>query len=87
MLAQGQGLLDEDNSDHIAFTRANFFESQQYMGASVYFIRQCTRNWADHNVITILKAIVFGLEGSAPGTPLLINNMILPEPGSNVSHI
>lgn len=87
MLAQGQRLLDEDIRDRISFTRANFFEPQQYMGASAYLIRQCTHNWADHDVVTILKAVVPGLEGSAPGTPLLINDMILPEPGSKVSRI
>lgn len=57
------------------------------MGASAYFIRQCTHNWADHDFVTILKAVVPGLEGSAPGTPLLINCMILPEPVSKVSRI
>ena len=57
------------------------------MAASAYLIRQCTHNWADHDVVTILKSVVPGLEGSAPETPLLINDMILPEPGSKVSRI
>lgn len=87
MLAQGQRLLGEDVRGRVSFTRANFFEPQQYKGASAYFIRQCTHNWADHDVVTILKSVVPGLEGSAAGTPLLINDMILPEPGSKMSRI
>ena len=87
MLAQGQRLLSDDVRDRISFTRANFFEPQQYKGASAYLIRQCTHNWADHDVVTMLKAIVPGLEGSAPGTPLLINDMIIPETGTKVDRI
>lgn len=87
MLDQGQRLLSDDVRDRITFTKANFFEPQQYTGAAAYLIRQCTHNWADHDVVTILRSVVPGLEGSAPGTPLLINDMILPEPGSGVSRI
>ena len=87
MLAQGQRLLSDDVRDRISFTRANFFEPQQYMGASAYLLRQCTHNWADHDVVTMFKSVVPGLEGSSPETPLLINDMILPEPRSNVSRI
>ena len=87
MLAQGERLLSDDVRDRISFTRANFFEPQQHMAAAAYLIRQCTHNWADHDVVTILKSVVPGLEGSAPQTPLLINDMILPEPGTTVSRI
>ncbi|KAL2201530.1 S-adenosyl-L-methionine-dependent methyltransferase [Corynascus similis CBS 632.67] len=87
MLAIGQRLLSDSVRDRISFTHANFFEPQQYVGASAYLIRQCTHNWADHDVVKILKAIVPGLEGSAPGTPLLINDMIMPEPGSEVPRL
>ena len=87
MLVQGQRLLSDDVRDRISFTRANFFEPQKYMGAAAYLLRQCTHNWADHDVVIMLKSMVPGLEGSAPGTPLLINDMILPEPGSNAQRI
>lgn len=87
MLAIGQRLLDDSVRNRISFTQANFFEPQQYKGASAYLIRQCTHNWADHDVVTMLKAFVPGLEGSAPGTPLLINDMIMPEPGADVPRL
>ncbi|KAI9705763.1 MAG: hypothetical protein M1820_005011 [Bogoriella megaspora] len=87
MLAQGQRLLTDDVRDRITFTKADFFEPQQYKGASAYLLRQCTHNWADKDVITMFRSVVPGLEGSAPGTPFLINDMIIPEPGSNVSRI
>lgn len=87
MLAIGPKLLSDSVRGRISFTHANFFEPQQHLGASAYLIRQCTHNWADHHVVKILKAIVPGLEGSAPGTPLLINDMIMPEPGSEVARL
>lgn len=82
MLASGQRLLTPDVRGRVTFTQANFFAPQAHPGASAYLIRQCTHNWADHDVVTMLKAVVPGLEGSAPGTPLLINDMIMPEPGA-----
>lgn len=82
MLAIGERLLGPDVRDRITFTQVDFFAPQPHLGASAYLIRQCTHNWADHDVVTILKAVVPGLEGSAPGTPLLINDMIMPEPGA-----
>lgn len=87
MLAQGARLLSDDVRDRISFTKANFFEPQQFKGASAYLIRQCTHNWADHDVVTMFKSVVPGLEGSDPKTPLLINDMILPEPGAKVERI
>lgn len=82
MLAVGEKNAPAELRDRLSFTQANFFTAQQYKGAAAYLIRQCTHNWADHDVVTMLKAIVPGLEGSAPGTPLLINDMIMPEPGA-----
>ena len=87
MLAQGQRLLSDDILDRISFTNASFFEPQKFIGASLYLLRQCTHNWADHDVVTMFKAVVPGLESSDPETPLLINDMILPEPGSEVERI
>lgn len=82
MLAIGQQNIPEDVRGRITFTQANFFTAQAHKGAAAYLIRQCTHNWADHDVVTMFKAVVPGLEGSAPGTPLLINDMIMPEPGA-----
>ncbi|KAI4221808.1 MAG: hypothetical protein L6R36_006626 [Xanthoria steineri] len=84
MLAQGRRLVTSDIDSRISFTKANFFEPQGHKGASAYLLRQCTHNWADHDVVRMFKAVVPGLEGSDEGTPLLINDMILPEPGEDV---
>ena len=84
MLAQGRRLVTSDIGSRISFTQANFFEPQGYKGASAYLLRQCTHDWADHDVVRMFKAVVPGLEGSDEGIPLLINDMILPEPGEDV---
>lgn len=82
MFAQGQRLLTDDVRNRVSFSRASFFEPQPYKGASAYLIRQCTHNWADHDVVTMFRSVVPGLEGSPEGTPLLINDIVLPEPGT-----
>jgi hypothetical protein len=87
MLALGPKLLTPDLKDRIAFTNASFFEPQKHLGAAAYLIRQCTHNWADAEVVKIFKSMVPALEGSAPGTPFLINDIILPEPGTTMERI
>jgi len=82
MLGQGQRLLTDDVRNRVSFTKASFFEPQPYKGAAAYLIRQCVHNWADKDVVIMFKSVVPGLEGSAPGTPLLINDIVLPEPGT-----
>ncbi|KAB8235180.1 O-methyltransferase-domain-containing protein [Aspergillus alliaceus] len=82
MLAEGQKLLAEEIRERITFRQHNFFEPQPVRGAAAFLLRQCTHNWADADVVTIFKAVVTGLEGSAPETPLLINDVILPESGT-----
>ena len=66
----------------IVFMRHDFFETQPVHDASVYFIRQCIHNWDDSSAIKILKTFVPALECCKAGTPLLINDTILPKPGS-----
>ena len=84
MLAQGRRLLNPELHSRVSFTKANFFEPQPYKNACAFLIRQCTHNWADHDVVRIFRAVVPGLEASAAGTPLLINDMILPESGQDI---
>ncbi|KAI1635392.1 S-adenosyl-L-methionine-dependent methyltransferase [Biscogniauxia mediterranea] len=82
MLGQGQRLLTDDVRDRVSFAKANFFEPQPFKGAAAYLLRQCAHNWADKDVVAMFKAVVPGLEGSSPETPLLINDIVLPEPGT-----
>lgn len=66
----------------ITFMRHNFFEPQPVHAAAVYFIRQCIHNWDDASAVKILKAFVPALESCKPGTPLLINDTLLPKSDS-----
>ncbi|KAI0973630.1 O-methyltransferase [Xylaria arbuscula] len=43
---------------------------------------RCTHNWSDIDLVTILRSLVPGLESSGPRTPLLINDTVMPVPGS-----
>ncbi|KAK7979659.1 hypothetical protein PG989_012116 [Apiospora arundinis] len=81
MLAQGRDSLSLELRDRIAYSQHSFFSPQPVRDAAVFLIRQCTHNWADKDVVSIFKGFIPGLENSGPDTPLLINDIILPEPG------
>lgn len=81
MLNEGQESLTADLQGRLVFSQHSFFEPQPIKNAAAFLIRQCTHNWADTDVITIFKSFVPGLESSSPATPLLINDIIIPEPG------
>ncbi|KAI8630504.1 S-adenosyl-L-methionine-dependent methyltransferase [Xylariaceae sp. FL1651] len=85
MLAEGRTLLTDEVRERITFVQHSFFEAQprrEEDPAALYLIRQCTHNWCDRDVVTMFKSLVPGLESSGPGTPLLVNDIIMPEPGS-----
>ncbi len=82
MLAQAQRRDMSDLQGRVTFQQHNFFKPQRIHGASAFFIRQCIHNWNDTDSIKILRAFVPALEKCKLGTPLLINDTILPEPGS-----
>ncbi|KAI1413551.1 O-methyltransferase [Hypoxylon sp. FL1857] len=86
MLAQGKKLDLHGIEERVSWMQYNFFQPQPLCDVAAFFIRQCTHNWCDRDVVKILKSFVPGLEGSKPGTPLLINDTILPEPGTRPAH-
>ncbi|KAL9633239.1 MAG: hypothetical protein Q9204_003480 [Flavoplaca sp. TL-2023a] len=86
MLAEGRDSLDEDLRSRVKYQQHSFFEPQPTKDAAAFLIRQCTHNWADKDVVTIFKSFVTGLEKSSPKTPLLVNDIILPEPGTWPRH-
>ncbi|KAL6854828.1 hypothetical protein ACO1O0_005955 [Amphichorda felina] len=86
MLAEGQESLPKDLDGRVAYTQHSFFAPQPVKDAAAFLIRQCTHNWADNDVVTIFKSFVPGLEASGPETPLLINDIIIPEPGTWPRH-
>lgn len=81
MLAEGQESLAKDLQDRVRYSQHSFFEPQPLKDAAAFLIRQCTHNWADMDVVAIFRSFVPGLENSSPDTPLLINDIIIPEPG------
>ncbi|KAI1348227.1 S-adenosyl-L-methionine-dependent methyltransferase [Xylaria sp. FL0043] len=86
MLAEGQGLLTDDVKQRISFTQHSFFEPQprrENDPAAAYLLRQCTHNWCDRDVVTMFRCLVPGLESSGPATPLLVNDIVMPEPGES----
>ncbi|KAK8080852.1 hypothetical protein PG997_008670 [Apiospora hydei] len=82
MLNQGVAKVTDDIRDRVSFAEHSFFEPQPQQKAAAFIIRQCIHNWADRDAVTILKSLVPGLESSSPDTPLLINDIILPELGA-----
>ena len=78
---------DEDVSGRVTFQRHNFFEPQPVHDASAFLLRQCLHNYNDLDAIKITRAVVPALEKCAPGTPLLLNEVILQESGATARHI
>ena len=83
MIAQGQPLLAKSSDltlrTRVSYMRHNFFHPQPVHDASAFFIRQCVHNWPDQECITILRQFIPALEASPPGTPLIINDTVLPK--------
>ncbi|RWA12797.1 hypothetical protein EKO27_g2329 [Xylaria grammica] len=77
MLSQAQ----PDGNDRVTFQQYDFFDPQPIRDASAFLLRQCLHNHSDADAIKIIRAVVPALECCASGTPLLINEVILPEPG------
>ena len=67
-----------DLNGRVTFMPHDFFTHQPISGAAAYLLRYITHNWSDEDCIRIFKALVPALEKSAPGTPLLINDVVLP---------
>lgn len=86
MLAEGRDSLPDDLGDRVAYIQHSFFHPQPTKNAAAFLLRQCTHNWADEDVVTIFKSFVPGLESSRPDAPLLINDIIIPEPGTWPRH-
>lgn len=86
MLSEGQNSLPDDLRDRVTYVQHSFFNPQPVKDAAAFLIRQCTHNWADRDVVTIFQSFVPGLEDSSADTPLLINDIIIPEPGTWPRH-
>ncbi|KAF1961727.1 hypothetical protein CC80DRAFT_531559 [Byssothecium circinans] len=68
--------------DRLTYMQHDFFEPQPVADADVYFLRHVLHNWNDEDCARILKALVPVLEKCKPGTPVLINEAVVPETGT-----
>lgn len=82
MLNSGMKLDISGMEDRLAFMQHDFFKTQPVADADVYFMRQVLHNWDDDSCVGILKALVPALEKAKPGTPLLINEAVVPKTGT-----
>ncbi|KAF2275382.1 S-adenosyl-L-methionine-dependent methyltransferase [Westerdykella ornata] len=84
MLSQARETIADDSSlsRRVTFQQHDFFDEQPITSAAAFLLRQVLHNYADAGCIKILRAIVPALERCAPGTPLLINDVVLPESGT-----
>ncbi|KAG6354278.1 hypothetical protein INS49_004883 [Diaporthe citri] len=72
----------EDLEGRVTFQQHNFFSPQPVHDASAFFLRQVLHNHNDTDSLKILRALVPALEKCGPKTPVLINDVILPESGT-----
>jgi chemotaxis methyl-accepting protein methylase len=70
--------IPESLKSRVSFQVHDFF-TEQDVQADVYFIRWCMHNWSDKYAIKILRALIPALK---PGARVLINDGVLPEPGT-----
>lgn len=81
-LSQEQGAAIEDLQGRVTFQQHNFFDPEPVHDANAFLLRQCLHNYNDSDCIKILSAVIPALEKCNPKTPLLINDIIMPESGT-----
>lgn len=86
MLAQGKSLWTGDFESRVKFVQSDYFQPQPVHDATAYFTRQITHNLTDEDTVRFLRAFVPALEASKSGTPLLINDTVIPEPGEKTAY-
>jgi len=79
MLTQGPKLPAFDQvQERVSFMQYDFCTPQPIQHAGLFLLRQVLHNYNDDKCVTILRSFVPALEKSAPGTGILINDMVLP---------
>jgi hypothetical protein len=83
MLEQGPKRADYPPvKDRVSFMQYSFYEPQPTTDAGLFFLRQVIHNYPDDVCVKIFKSFVPAMEKCAPGTSLLINDMLLPPPNT-----
>ena len=70
--------VPDNLQSQIKFVAYDFFQEQPVKGADVYFYRWIFHNWSDKYCQKICRALIPALK---PGARLLIQEILLPEPG------
>lgn len=86
MLAQGKSLWAGDFESRVVFMQHDYFQPQPVQNATAFFTRQITHNLTDEDTVRFLRGFVPALEASKPGTPVLINDTVIPEPGEKTAY-
>ena len=86
VLPQAKPLLTPEVEGRVIHMQHNFFDPQPIHDASAFFIRQCVHSWPDQDCIKIFRAFIPALENCGPGTPLLINDTVLPKLGQKTRY-
>ncbi|KAF2140298.1 uncharacterized protein K452DRAFT_335379 [Aplosporella prunicola CBS 121167] len=78
-VADGPAHIPAELADRIEFQAHDFFTEQPVHGADVYFFRWIFHNWSDKYCEKMLRMLIPALK---PGARILINENILPTPGT-----
>jgi hypothetical protein len=87
MLSQAEAATIDDLQGRVTFQQHSFFDTQPVNDASAFLLRQCLHNYNDFDCVRIIRALVPALEKCDPGTPFLINDIILPESGATTRYV
>ncbi|KAL8925536.1 MAG: hypothetical protein Q9208_003427 [Pyrenodesmia sp. 3 TL-2023] len=79
VVAEGQAKLATELAGRVHFMAHDFFTDQPAMDVSAFFLRWILHDWSDKYAIKILRALIPALRA---GAKVLVNEMIVPEPGS-----
>lgn len=71
-------LIPRELESRVSLTTHDFFTPQS-VSADLYYFRWVFHNWSDAYVVKILQNLVPALK---PGARILLNDGVLPEPGS-----
>lgn len=89
-LRRGEALVGPDSRDRIAFTHAvSLFDpppSDDSNIVSAYVIRNVFWNWADENVIKLLKTLIASLRATS-STRILVTDSVSPLPKEFPPHV
>ena len=82
MLSQFKEEAIRDLEGRVTFQQHDFFDTQPVVDANAFFLRQCLHNNNVENCVKIIRAIVPALKKCGKNTPLLINDVVMPESGT-----